>query len=165
MAPVTSDHQDVVGFLLCGIATFVEEHHLGTVRHRPFQMKTRPALPGRAPDIMFVGNRKRRRLHRYFLSGPADLVIEVADRGSRASDRGDKFFEYEQGGVPEYWFIEPERKAAEFYRITANGRYDTIKVSDDGIFRSRALEGFWLRVNWLWKRPRVRHVLTEWGLV
>jgi Uma2 family endonuclease len=149
MAPVTSEHQDVSGFLLCVISGFVQERELGVIRTRPFQMKTGPRLPSRAPDLVFVGIKKCGRLRKYCLDGPADVVIEVAGTESRALDRGDKFFEYEQGGVREYWLVDPERKCAEFYWLARDKRFDTVRVGDDGIFRSAVLKGLWLDVGWL----------------
>jgi len=35
--------------------------------------------------------------------GPADLAIEIVSEESRLRDRGEKFAEYEVGGVKEYW--------------------------------------------------------------
>jgi Uma2 family endonuclease len=166
MCPVTFEHQQVRGFLLCLIATFAEEREPGVVRMRPFQMKTGPNLPARSPDITFILNAKRDRLKEYFLDGPADLAIEVADAGSRGLDRGEKFYEYEEGGVGEYWLIDPERRSAEFYLLGRDKRYHLMPV-EDGILRSVVLKGLCLRVDWLWQRPlpKVMKVLKEWGLV
>jgi len=166
MAAVTSDHQDVSGFLLCLMSSWVEERHPGVVLMRPFQMKLGPGLPGRAPDVIVIGNAKRSRLKKYFLDGPADVVIEIADRQSRALDRGDKFYEYEKGGVKEYWLIDPERQTAEFNLLGRDKSYRVMPV-EDGVLRSVVLNGLWIRVDWLWQRPlpKVTKVLKEWGLV
>jgi len=166
LTPVTSLHQDVGGFLLCLLAAFVEEHNVGRVLHRPFQMKLPAGAPGRAPDLMFVGTSRLRSLRKYFLRGAADLVVELAEGNSRGLDRGEKFFDYEAGGVREYWLIDLDGSRAEFYAVGRDGRYDFLPVTD-GIFRSQVLKGLRLRVDWLWQRPlpRVKTVLKEWGLL
>jgi hypothetical protein len=37
-------------------------------------------------------------------------------------------------------------------------------AGSEGVYRSRELQGFWLRVEWLWKQPPLSEVLKEWGL-
>jgi Uma2 family endonuclease len=69
---------------------------------------------------------------------------------SRVRDRGEKFYEYEEAGIPEYWLIDPLRREVEFYQLDARGRYRTILPDAEGVYRSRVLPGFWLRVRWLW---------------
>ena len=156
MPPIGDDHADLNDLLRAVIRIFVERRKLGIVRSDPFNMKLGPNLSGRAPDLMFITKAHQRRVRKTHLEGPADLAIEIISPGSRNVDRGDKFDEYEQGGVPEYWLIDPERRVAEFYRLTGRGkdrRYRTMRVGDDGIFRSDILRSFWINVDWLWQKP------------
>ncbi|HZN68138.1 MAG TPA: Uma2 family endonuclease [Tepidisphaeraceae bacterium] len=167
MAPVSYEHQDVRGFLFALLKHFIEEHDLGRLLDDPFQMKTGPALPGRAPDVQFISNKNFGRLKKNHLKGPADLVIEIISPGSRGTDRGDKFYEYEKGGVKEYWLIDPERRRAEFYRLGRDKQFHLMPIDKDGVVRSEVLKGLWLKVDWLWQRPlpKLKKVLKEWGLV
>jgi Uma2 family endonuclease len=102
-----------------------------------------------------------------YLQGPADLAVEIISPDSRARDRGEKFYEYEQGGVREYWLIDPVRKQAEFYALGKNGIYRLMNVGEDGIFRSQVLKGLWLQVSWLWQTPLppLMSVLKSWKLI
>lgn len=167
MSPVTEPHENLRGFLHPLLKHFAEAHHLGRVYSEPFQMKTGPDLPSRAPDVFFVANENLTRVRRLNLEGPADLVIEIISPGSRATDRGDKFYEYEQGGVPEYWLLDPERRQAEFYLRGDDGIYRPMPLGGDGIYRSRVLAGLWLKVGWLWQPqpPSLMDVLREWGVI
>jgi Uma2 family endonuclease len=167
MSPITEPHENIRGFLHPLLKHFAEAHHLGRVYSEPFQMKTRPGLPGRAPDVFFVANAHLERVKRRNLEGPADLVVEIISPGSRATDRGDKFYEYEQGGVPEYWLIDPDRQQAEFYLRGEDGIYRLAHIGSDGIYRSKVLPGLWLKVDWLWQPlpPPLMQVLKEWKLV
>jgi Uma2 family endonuclease len=167
MSPVSNEHQAVGLFLLNVISCFVEAHNLGVVRYDPFQMKTGPNLPGRAPDILFVATPNLSRLKSTYLDGPADLVVEIISPDSRARDRGEKFYEYEQGGVREYWLIDPLRKQAEFYQPGADGIYRLVPIGENSVYRSAVLNGLWLKVDWLWQDPLppLLSVLKKWRLV
>ncbi|HXP61360.1 MAG TPA: Uma2 family endonuclease [Dongiaceae bacterium] len=165
MSPVTEPHEDISGFLYSLLRLFAEGHRLGRVYSEPFVMKTGPDLPGRCPDVLFIAKKHQARVKRLYVEGPADLVVEVISPGSRTIDRGKKFHEYEQGGVPEYWLIDPERKRVEFYQRDQDGIYRAVPAGADGSYRSRALPGLWLKVGWLWQRPPLLSVLAEWKLV
>lgn len=167
LTPVSNRHQNVADFLTALLRHFAEAHQLGEVRSAPFQMKTGPELPGREPDALFIASERLDRLKNNYLDGAADLAIEIISPESRARDRGDKFYEYEQGGVREYWLIDPIRGQAEFYRLGEDGIYHTINVDKDGIFRSEAIKGLWLKTEWLWQEPlpMLMSILKEWGLV
>jgi len=150
-SPASSRHQEIVGFLSTVIGMFVRQRELGVAMLAPFQMKLLDS--GREPDLIFVAARHVDRLRNTYLDGPADLAIEVLSPESVSRDRGEKFYEYARGGVPEYWLIDPLRKWAEFYRLGALGLYEPIFSGREGIFHSEAVPGFWLRVEWLWQEP------------
>lgn len=163
MHPVTDEHADVARFLSALLSHFVEARDLGVIRCEPFQMKTGSRLPGRAPDILFIANANRTRLKRTHLEGPADLVVEIVSPGSRTRDRREKFREYQQGGVREYWVIDPARRQAEVFALDRGGVYKKVPTAS-GVLRSVVLDGLWLRSAWLWRRPKLMQVLREWGL-
>ena len=166
-SPASLPHQDVAGFLGAILRFFVEDVNAGKVLAAPFQMKLSNVRRGREPDLLFVATENLGRLTQNYLDGPADLVVEIISPESRARDRGEKFYEYEQGGVREYWLLDYLRKQAEFYRLGDDGIYRLVPVGDDGVYRSAVLDGFWLKVDWLWQRPlpTLLSVLKEWGLV
>lgn len=165
MSPISGEHQGISEFLLVLISTFVRSNQLGEVRYEPFQMRL--VNSSRSPDILFVSNANLHRLKETYLDGAADLVVEVISPESRARDRGEKFYEYEEAGVREYWLIDPERKQVEFYQLGEDGVYRTVLAGSEGQYRSAVLEGFWLRVEWLWQTPRptIVQVLREWGVL
>nr|MBA3440395.1 Uma2 family endonuclease [Pyrinomonadaceae bacterium] len=66
---------------------------------------------------------------------------------------GDKFVEYERAGVKEYWLLDYERESAEFYELGSDGRYRTAQLDADGVYESKVVPGFRLRVAWLWQSP------------
>jgi len=165
MSPISDEHQAVLNYLTTLLLFHTLETRAGRVLTEPFQMKSGPNLPGRSPDILFVSAERQHLIQRHFLNGPADLVVEVISPESRARDRGEKYYEYEQAGVREYWIIDPERKQVEFYVLSEKGIYQPAFVGHEGEYRSAAIEGFWLRVEWLWERPPMMEVIKAWGWV
>ncbi len=167
MSPVSTEHQLLAAFLAALLQFFVEANKLGLVLTAPFQMKLAVRPSGREPDVIFIARERRADLKQAYLDGPADLAIEVISPDSRARDRGDKYYEYEQAGVREYWLLDPIRKQAEFYRLGSDGLYSVVAIGEDAIFCSVVLEGLWLKVDWLWQEPLppLMFVLKEWGLV
>ncbi len=150
-SPASARHQQIVQFLLRVLATFLEIKPLGSVFVAPFLMKL--ANAAREPDLLFVAAAHLDRLTPTYFDGPADLVIEVVSPESIGRDRGDKFVEYEQAGIPEYWVIDPQAERAEFWQLNAKGRYESVALSADGAHHSIILASLWLREAWLWQDP------------
>jgi Uma2 family endonuclease len=165
MSPATSWHQQIVGFLGAIMLHWVEAHQAGMVRIAPYLIKFKGGS-GREPDVVFVANEHRDRDKVTYLDGPADIAVEIVSPSSRANDRG-KAEVYAQGGVREYWMLDPERSDFRFLALGDDGQYTAMPVGDDGVFRSRVLDGFWLRVEWLSAEqpPALLDVLREWGIV
>ncbi len=88
---------------------------------------------GREPDVLFIANDHLDRLKPPYLDGPADLVIEIISPESVKRYRGRKFFEYQAGGVAEYWLIDPAVQVAEFYQLAQlDGQRLFRRVAEDG---------------------------------
>jgi Uma2 family endonuclease len=162
-SPANVRHQRIVQFLFTILSRFVQLNTLGEVLVAPFQMKL--ANSGREPDVLFLAREHADRVKQTYLDGPADLVVEIISPESIGRDRGEKFREYEQAGITEYWLIDPEAQRAEFYQLDAMGSYQLVSVGADGIYHSSVLTGFWLREEWLWQEPLpdVEDVLIEVG--
>ncbi|MCB0252488.1 MAG: Uma2 family endonuclease [Anaerolineae bacterium] len=160
-SPASKPHQDIVGFLGGVLRSFVEQRRLGLIVVAPFQMRLEES--GREPDLLFVAADHQDRIRHTYLDGPADLVVEIVSPESAGRDRGEKFYEYEAAGIPEYWLLDPQTHRAEFYQLGPEGQYRLVAPDAEDIYRSAVLPGFWLRVGWLWQQPlpRVLDVLRE----
>jgi Uma2 family endonuclease len=167
VSPSDQQHQSLNRFLGRLLGIFVMDRQLGVALEETFQMKTGPDLPGREPDILFVSNAHKKRLKKTYLDGPADLAVEIISPDSVARDRGEKYQEYEKGGVREYWLIDPERKTAEFFVLSKRGTYQPATLDADGIFHSTVLKGAWIKVAWLWHTPLPSEIsiLRQWGVI
>jgi Uma2 family endonuclease len=151
--PPTSLHQNIVGFLFSLLREFTKLTGLGQVFVSPLEMKVAPAGSGREPDVLFVAAANVHRITDKKIEGPADLVIEVISDESVTRDRSEKFYEYQDAAVREYWLIDarPGRQRADFWVLGADGRYRPVPLDEDDVYRSTLLTDFWLDTNWLWQ--------------
>ncbi len=150
-------HNTLTVFLIRLLSHFCDLTGAGVVRAEPYAMRTMAGKPGRLPDVFVILKENLVRVTEPFLDGPADLVVEVISPDSPRRDREEKFLEYQEGGVREYWIIDPREglQRAEFYVLASDpvhpGRmaYRPVPIADDGTYHSTVLEGFWIRVAWL----------------
>jgi Uma2 family endonuclease len=162
MAPVSDGHNDLNRWLIVLFSHYVQERDLGMIRYDMFFR-----MPGRrrVPDLFVVKKENRARLKPTALDGPADLIIEIISPDSGARDWREKYAEYEQEGVGEYWVIDPMAHVVECYSLGDDRRFHRVEMRDDKI-NSNVLAGFYLRPSWLWQKPlpRVAGVLREMGV-
>jgi Uma2 family endonuclease len=168
VSPASARHEDLRRFLEGVMGIFVEQHGLGRVLGAVFQMRlSAPINRSRQPDLLFVSTAHLERLQASYLDGPADLVVEIISPESRLRDRGEKFAEYEMGGVREYWLIDPERHEADWYQLDTRGRYRPVEPDPEGWYASVTMPGFRLRTAWLWQEPlpKILDVVRALGLL
>lgn len=146
-------HQSVVGFLKQLLSLYVTLFDLGKVVAAPFEVKLSPSGPSREPDLFFVAKENLSCLTQERLNGPPDLAVEIISRHSVKHDRDEKFREYQQAGVREYWIIDPryDKQRADFFRLNGNGVYRLHATEDDDKVDSNVIKGFWLSPEWLWR--------------
>lgn len=167
LSPVSDRHQDLEGWLTALLRHWVEANRRGVVRSGRFQMKTAAHLAGREPDVLFLASEHLDRLRTNHIAGPADLAVEIVSPESQTRDTVEKLREYEEGGVREYWLIDPKDRCFEVRVLETDGRYRLVQLDATGIVRSRVLEGLWLNSEWLWQEPlpALMSILKEWKLV
>jgi hypothetical protein len=101
-SPVSFDHQDLNGFLAGILSVYIESKNLGHVVPGPYAMRMAAISRARLPDLIFVQKDRTRLFTRFYLDGPADLVVEVISPESEKRDRKVKFAEYQVAGIREY---------------------------------------------------------------
>jgi Uma2 family endonuclease len=160
--PPSVKHQAVSLFFSALLLAFVRAFKLGEVLTAPVEMRAKPDGAAREPDIIFVAAEHQDRLTGQRLVGPADLVVEIVSGESIGRDRGDKFYEYEEAGIPEYLILDPRagKERVDFYRRTDNGKYLAVLPDSQGRYHSAALPGFWFDPAWFWQEPTPDPFLT-----
>ncbi len=124
----------------------------GRVLGPNFQVRLRPGLR-RIPDLLYLSPARHGQLTENCIEGACDLVVEIVSGDSVERDWRDKYLEYESGGIPEYWVIDPVHQRLVLYRLDSAGKYGDIAADGSGWLVSAALPGLRLKAEWLWRRP------------
>ena len=163
--PPTPAHQIISSFIEKLLGYYVDLLGLGLVLDAPVEVKLWPGGPSREPDLLYITNEKLPMIGEKQIEGTPDLIVEIVSPASITLDRITKFREYEQAGVGEYWIIDPRphQQQADFYARDEEGHFIPAPVDKDGVYTSRVVRGFRLRVAWLWQLPlpNPRHALAE----
>lgn len=147
-------HAQWAWFLSTLLGLYVRLRGLGLLLAAPFEVRLSPRV-SREPDILFVARDHLARVEQKRVEGPVDLAVELISDESVTRDRRDKFAQYAEFGVPEYWLLDPRpgQERADFFHLTATGNYEPLPLDADGRVHSRVLPGFWLRPAWLRQDP------------
>ena len=137
----TEAHQLIVQFLFLRFYQYLQDHQRGTVVFAPIRVKT---VDGRfrEPDLALLIDRRDPRRGERFWSG-ADLVVEVvsADPGSRTRDLETKRREYAEGGIGEYWIVDPSDETVWVLQWTEEGYREAGVYRRGQTAKSPLLEG------------------------
>lgn len=148
--PSNEIHDGLFRYLLALIGAYLEMRPIGKLRQAAFVMRINKQSPRREPDLQVILNEHLQRLKTTFVDGPADLCIEIVSPESVERDHGDKFKEYQAGGVTEYWVIDPIHKEARFFYLNAQGIYELQPIDAEGNYRSQILTGLIVHAPTLW---------------
>jgi Uma2 family endonuclease len=166
MSPVTLFHDQIIFYLRQLITAYFAFRPIGKVIAAPFVMRLDSVPSRREPDLQVILHTNPGTLTDTAMIGAADICIEVVSPESVARDYGEKMVEYEQGGVQEYWLIDPRRRAAIFYRLTERaegGRLYQAGALDDGDrYTTPLLPRFALPVPTLWSDPLPDRLNALW---
>jgi Uma2 family endonuclease len=143
-------HEDLQGWLLLIMRGYISAKGLGIVRGSRTAVKITEHR-GRLPDIVFVRKENAHIVQEDGIFGTPDLVVEIWSPGDRLSDMLAKEADYKSIGVLEIWFVDQQRRQVRVLRKGKEGYEE--RVMKRGVLRSEVVEGFWVKVEWLFKKP------------
>ena len=163
MPPVELSHSRIVHFTTLLVGVYVQEREFGEVHGEPYQVRFTQLRRRRMPDLMFISVANSRHLQRMQFEGAPDLIVEVVSADGQSRDRREKFLEYQQMGVREYWIIDPLVKGVECYALKRKA-YVAMPVIQ-GRINSIVLPGLFIRPEWFWqlRPPKVLGLLKQMG--
>ena len=159
-SPVNLRHADLLNFVDYLLRSYIEAHKLGRLYREVVAVRLSPRLVF-LPDLAFFTNEQAARLASTHAPFAPTFVIEALSPRTAHLDSGPKFAAYEEHGVAEYWILDPEHLAHQFYR--REGEMLAPFAEEDDLIRSQTVKGFWLKRAWLnpAKLPPVRVALAE----
>lgn len=147
-SPVGELHARLFDFIYPILSMYVDHRKLGRLYAGPFTMELEHDRKFE-PDVIFVSSANAHRVDEDRLHGPADVAIEIASPSTRAYDRREKRRWYAEGGVREYWMIDPIDG-----RVVVDRPAGSEALSlEQGRVESAICSGFWLQTEWLWRTP------------
>ena len=90
------------------------------------------------PDLVVICDRSK--LVDTGCVGAPDMVIEIISPSTEKRDRVDKFDQYLQAGVREYWIVDPDSKTVTV-NILDNKRYYSAAYAETDVVPVHVLEG------------------------
>lgn len=162
-SPVNLRHADLLNFVDFLLRAYIEVHKLGRLYREVVAVRLGPRQVF-LPDLAFFTNEQVARLPATHAPFAPTLVVEALSLRTAYPDSGPKFAAYEQHGVAEYWILDPEHLAHEFFR--REGELLVPFAEEEPVIHSQVVKGFWLKRAWLNPRklPSVRGCLAELGI-
>ncbi|HEV8231391.1 MAG TPA: Uma2 family endonuclease [Thermoanaerobaculia bacterium] len=140
-------HQIAASNLHFAIRKFIEEKDLGRVFFAPYDVVF-SKWTALEPDLLFIRRKRLSIITDANVQGVPDLVIEILSPGNKAYDRETKHRVYEQAGVPEIWYVDPEERSVEILNLARDRGYErTAKLSGNDAIVSNVLPGFSLTLD------------------
>ncbi|MCS6861609.1 MAG: Uma2 family endonuclease [Abditibacteriales bacterium] len=143
-------HEDLFGWLYFLLVGYTEEKDLGIVRGSRTAVRITEHR-GRLPDLTFVRKERVDIVREEGIYGAPDLVIEIISRWDTPADIVGLEADYRGIGVSEIWLIDQQHERVRVLR--KRGQRYTERTMSKGVLRSEAVEGFWLKVEWLFAKP------------
>jgi len=149
-SPENTDHNDLIRWLSLVMGMFIEARNPGrlTINKVAYRLSERTAPE---PDLAFVSASRLAKIKPGYVEGPPDLAIEIVSPDSVDRDYENKRLRYEEGGVKEYWIIDPLDETVLFL-VNENGRFKEQPLPGH-VLESRVLLGLKLDTRLFFQRP------------
>jgi len=139
LAIPTAGHQLIMTRLLSAVFGFDKEERLGrwfppvNVQFSPYTVVN--------PDLSFYDRNALPALDVLISTVQPVLVVEILSDESRHRDCVRKLVLYANGGIPEYWIVDPDAKVIKIHLLAEDGTYN---VADEarGEIRAGRFAGF-----------------------
>ncbi len=148
VSPISALHVRMQNYLNDLFRNYLSFRPLGDVLVAPFVMRL--GANRREPDLQVILKANPGQLTETEMIGAADICVEIVSPESVERDYADKFREYEQGGVREYWIVDLKRKDCQFYRLNDKGTYTHIHADAERNYTTPMLPRFKLHLPTLW---------------
>lgn len=145
--PPRVSHQRASSELHFAMLSFVKSKGLGYVYAAPIEVVLPEASPVQ-PDLVFVSDDQAEQIVTpERIEGAPDLLVEILSPSNWLFDRRDKYEQYEEAGVREYWIVDPETCTIEVF-VLREGQYALLgKWAGGQEAESEVLSGFKVTVN------------------
>lgn len=149
-SPAAIEHDEIGGFIRELMSFYASEKDQGDVLG-PDSIVHLTTCRKFCPDAYFVRKNRMRRPRPKEFEGAPDMVVEILSPSNRSDDLDDKRPAYQEAGVGEIWFVDPDNRQVVIDRKRRK------RYGEEIVTRSKAassvLPGFWVDCAWLWADP------------
>ncbi|MBO9324050.1 MAG: Uma2 family endonuclease [Roseiflexus sp.] len=143
--PVPSDRHQSTLLFLCQPFLAANELQGGKVLVAPLRLRIHSGKY-REPDLLLVRSARDTRRQEQFWTG-ANLVLEVVSHKKPERDLVEKRTDHAEGGIPEYWIINPLNETIMVLRLLGDARGEHETFGRGAQATSALLEGFAVSVD------------------
>ena len=140
--PPSIRHQRISIALVGHLLDFLKAQPLGEVLTAPVGVRLPQHPVPLQPDIVFVRAERLGIVGEAYIEGAPDLLMEILSPSNWLYDRREKMQAYQEGGVAEYWIVDPRALTIDVY-VLGQGTYVMMGQYRMGeVARSQVLPGF-----------------------
>lgn len=107
----------------------------------------------RRPDLLFFQKSRLHLIGDNAMEGPPDLCVEIISPSSTVIDRVDKVQQYAEGGVANYWIVDPAKRTMEGFQLRSGQYILVVQGKDSDVLRLTPFSDLDIPLAKLW-RPR-----------
>ena len=144
------DHGYVITKIISLLDRYCEDNDLGEVFSDIDTILS--TFTVRRPDVLFFAKARTNFVGKKAMEGPPDLTVEVISPGSIEIDREDKFAEYREAGVANYWVIDPELRTLDAWRLEAGQYMSAGRAQGNATMRLQPFPELEISLNRLWRK-------------
>ena len=151
-----TEHQRLVVRLTIELGKYLDRHPVGQVFCAPFDCVFSD-FDVVEPDVLVILDDQEDILTKQHVRGAPAIVVEILSQSTSGRDLGIKRDLYAQGGVREYWIIDPARKRLQVLARSAGGELtadNARATSDERILTTPLLPVFALNIDELFRAGR-----------
>jgi Uma2 family endonuclease len=141
-SPTSLEHDDIGGFVRFLQRGYADAKRIGKV-YGPDGLVVHATGKRFAPDTFFVELSRVPVPRTKEFHGQPDAAIEILSPSNRDGDLLDKRPAYQEAGVGEIWFVDPENREVLIDRLQPDGMYTTETITS-GRNMSNVIAGFWI---------------------
>jgi len=108
----------------------------------------------RRPDVLFFFNARTYLVGKKAMEGPPDLAVEVISPSSVEIDREDKFIQYRDAGVANYWIIDPAIKTIDAWQLAKSQYVQVGHAQGEETIKLPPFPDLEISLGRLWRRRR-----------
>jgi len=140
--PPRTQHQLIIARIVDHLMEFMRSKPMGQVLFAPIGVRLPNQPVSLQPDILFIRAERLDIIGEDYVEGAPDLVMEILSPSNWLYDRREKKQVYQEGGVSEYWIVDPRARTVEVYQLEGGSYLLVGQYGSGEAAQSSGISGF-----------------------